>query len=161
MSKKFNIWFTPYYAGREIKDVAKERKWIPESVQRGFLGASSERSWQSNSPSHSHFFWLRQRPLAQRNSSGPHGGYSTFVINLNFSWRFSKKQHSFSSKRLNKLPGLKAHHIRGIRPTYRHNQSHDRTQSAWGCTACSGTWTRFQDHTCCWCTLEADGNICF
>lgn len=49
----------------------------PESVQRGFLGASSERSWQSNSPSHCHFFWLRQRPLAQRNSSGPHVGYST------------------------------------------------------------------------------------
>lgn len=46
-------------------------------MQRGFLGASSERSWQSNSPSHSHFFWLRQRPLAQRNSSGPHVGYST------------------------------------------------------------------------------------
>lgn len=46
-------------------------------MQCGFLGASSEPSWQSNSPSHSHFFWLRQRPLAQRNSSGPHVGYST------------------------------------------------------------------------------------
>uniref|UniRef100_A0A8B9FTS3 Uncharacterized protein n=1 Tax=Amazona collaria TaxID=241587 RepID=A0A8B9FTS3_9PSIT len=43
---------------------------------RGFLGASSEWSWQSNSPSHSHCRLLRQRPLAQRNSWGPHVGYS-------------------------------------------------------------------------------------
>uniref|UniRef100_A0A672UUJ9 Uncharacterized protein n=1 Tax=Strigops habroptila TaxID=2489341 RepID=A0A672UUJ9_STRHB len=33
-------------------------------------------SWQSNSPSHSHCRLLRQRPLAQRNSWGPHVGYS-------------------------------------------------------------------------------------
>lgn len=49
---------------------------VPGLVQRGFLGASSEWSWQSNSPSHSHCRLLRQRPLAQRNSWGPQVGYS-------------------------------------------------------------------------------------
>lgn len=49
---------------------------VPGLVQRGFLGASSEWSWQSNSPSHSHCLLLRQRPLAQRNSWGPQVGYS-------------------------------------------------------------------------------------
>lgn len=45
-------------------------------MQRGFLGASSDWSWQSKSPSHSHELWIRQRPLAQRNSLGLHVGYS-------------------------------------------------------------------------------------
>lgn len=49
---------------------------VPGLVQRGFLGASSEWSWQSNSPSHSHCLLLRHRPLAQRNSWGPQVGYS-------------------------------------------------------------------------------------
>lgn len=54
-----------------------EAVWIsPGPVQRGFLGASSEWSWQSKSPSHSHELSMRQRPLAQRNSVGPHVGYS-------------------------------------------------------------------------------------
>lgn len=48
----------------------------PGLVQCGFLGASSLWSWQSFSPSHSHWRELRQRPLAQRNSLGPQVGYS-------------------------------------------------------------------------------------
>lgn len=48
----------------------------PELVQCGFLGASSLWSWQSFSPSHTHWRELRQRPLAQRNSLGPQVGYS-------------------------------------------------------------------------------------
>lgn len=49
---------------------------LPGSLQWGFKGASSERSWQSNSPSHSQFFCFRHWPLAQRKSLGPHVGYS-------------------------------------------------------------------------------------
>lgn len=48
----------------------------PGLVQCGFMGASSLWSWQSFSPSHSHWRELRQRPLAQRNSLGPQVGYS-------------------------------------------------------------------------------------
>lgn len=51
--------------------------FIPGPLQFGFLGASSEWSWQSNSPSHSQDFWIRQRPLSQRNSLALQAGYST------------------------------------------------------------------------------------
>lgn len=49
------------------------------------------------------------------------------------------------------------HHILGIHRSHRSSQCHDRTQSAWGYTVCSGTWTH-SHHKCCWCTLEVEKN---
>lgn len=157
-------WFIFHYAGT-IWEILK-RWMLPESVQRGFLGASSERSWQSNSPSHSHFFWLRQRPLAQRNSSGPHVGYS--AAEQGYEEFYIKKtiNHillqlcghvSFKCpKCLFQETKTHTHHILGTHQSHRSSQCHGHIQSALGCTVCSGTWTHSWHHTCCWCTLEAE-----
>lgn len=53
------------------------------------------------------------------------------------------------------LSALKnAHHTLEIHRTRRNSRCHGRTQSAWGCTVCSGTWTHSWHRMCCWCTLE-------
>lgn len=52
----------------------------------------------------------------------------------------------------------KTHHILGIHLNRRSSRCHGRTQSAWGYTVCSGTWTHSPNHKCCWCTLEMEKN---
>lgn len=119
---------------------------LPGPEQRGFLGASSDWSWQSKSPSHSHELRMRQRPLAQRNSLGPHVGYSAKRKDISEEGAWNERRNE--GKRLELVvvyfflvfqQKLAAHHTPGTRRSHRCSRGHGRTQSAWGCTVDSGT----------------------
>lgn len=121
---------------------------VPGLLQRGFLGASSEWSWQSNSPSHSHCRLLRQRPLAQRNSWGPQVGYSAGgegsgdTAGTQTPSRVPSRSSVAGRARTtgDTTPAVSppgpgdTHHTPGTRLSHRHSRRRGRRQSAWGCT---------------------------
>ncbi len=109
--------------------------YSPESVQIGFLGASSDWSLQSNSPSHSQFFCFRHWPLAQRKSFGPHVEYSTLwkEWNIWLNMWFTEWVYVTNNKKITKKTALKwtphAYHTRAIHQSHHGSQRHDHTWS--------------------------------
>lgn len=171
--------------------------FIPGPLQFGFLGASSEWSWQSNSPSHSQDFWIRQRPLSQRNSLALQAGYST-KTNKDSLKKYETRKSSIlktcglqlenglyyladfyhisvaplptfycvikdtvciyryflqTLERISNAEELWTYRTLKIHQIHRHSHCRGRTQSVWGYTVCSDTWTLLS-YTCYWTLKE-------
>lgn len=92
-----------------------------------------------------------------------HRNKRVFIISLSLTRWYNKNNDSLSQPILwsscISLPGsTNTHHILGIHLSHRSSRCHGRTQSAWGYTVYSGTWTHSPHHKCCWCTLEVEKN---